>query len=177
MARLGASKGWKGWWSRRLPWVHTKLFRPVHDAAFDFDDGSAGVRRLWSKLVGSLFREYYGLDLDLGQEELNALYLVSRSVPMTTYSDHLLMIVSQALGWSGLAATRLAPSLINRNYIAFNLFLIAIGVLYQWRVILGLNDEQLFGLLRVRALLRELRKGKKQAEPSKPDRPASELGL
>jgi len=124
------------------------------------------VRKLWAILTRSVFKEHYGIALaDLEQEEWDALYLASSSVPMTKFSDHLLMVVSQALGWSGLAAIRFAPSLVNRNYIAFNLFLIAVGMLYQWRVIRSLNDEVLIGLLRVRALLRELRKGKKLADP------------
>jgi len=169
--RLSASKGWKGWWNRRLPWVQNKIFRPVHEAAFDFDLGSAGVRRLWAILTISLFKNHYGIDLNLDQEEFNALYLASSGAAVTKFSDHLLMVVSQALGWSGLAAIRLAPSLMNRNYIVFDLFLITVGVFYQWRVIRSAHDEHLFGLLRVRALLRELRKGKgKQAEPAKPDR-------
>jgi hypothetical protein len=173
--RLSASQGkqpwWKGWWNRwwnrRVPWIQDKIVRPVHAAAYNFDFTSAGVRKLWAILTRNLFKEHYGIALaDLEQEEWDALYLASSSVPMTKFSDHLLMVVSQALGWSGLAATRLAPSLINRNYILFNLFLIAIGVFYQWRVIRGLHDEYLLGLLRVRALLREIRKGKKQAEPA-----------
>lgn len=170
--RLSASRGW---WNRRLPWIQDKIFRRVHDAAYALDLLSQGVRKLWAILTLSLYKKHYGIDLNLDQDELNALYLASSSVPMTKFSDHLLMVVSQALGWSGLTATRLAPSLINRNYIAFNLFLITIGVFYQWRLIRGLNDEYLFGLLRVRALLRELRKGKKLAELARGEQGASPL--
>jgi len=163
MKRMSAAHGW---WNRRVPWIQNKIFRPVHDAAYDFDFASAGVRKLWAILTRNIFKEHYGIALaDLEQEEWDALYLASSGVPMTKFSDHLLMVVSQALGWSGLAAIRFAPSLVNRNYIAFNLFLIAVGMLYQWRVIRSLNDEVLIGLLRVRALLRELRKGKKLADP------------
>ena len=174
--RLSASKGW---WNRRIPWIQMKIVRPAHDAAFGFEHDSIGARRLWAVLTRSLFKNHYSIDLrpDLEQDEWNALYLASSSAQITRFSDHLLMIVSHALGWSGLAAIRLAPSLMNRNYIGFNLFMIAVGMFYQWRVIRGLNDEHLFGLLRVRALLREIRKGKKIAEPAKPGPSATPLAL
>jgi hypothetical protein len=162
--RLSATHGW---WNRRVPWIQNKIVRAVHAAIYEFDLTSRGVRQLWAIITIRLFKNHYGIDLDLDQDEWNALYLASSSVPMTKFSDHLLMVVSQALGWSGLAAIRFAPSLVNRNYIAFNLFLIAVGMLYQWRVIRSLNDEFLIGLLRVRTLLGELRKGQKQAESAK----------
>jgi len=150
-----------GWWSRRLPWIQNKIRRPVHDAALNFDSASAGVRKLWAVLTRNVFKERYGIALtDLEQEEWDALYLASSTVPVNQFSDHLFMVASQALGWSGLAAIRFAPPLNNRNYLAFNLFLIAIGMFYQWRLVRSLNDEFMFGLQRVRALLRELRKSK-----------------
>ena len=147
-----------------------RVVKRVHDAAFGFDHDSVGARRLWAILTRSLFKNHYSVDInpDLEQEEWNALYLASSGTPINRFADHLVMLVSQALGWSGLLAARLAPSLVNRNYIAFNLFLVLIGVLYQWRVIRSLNDEHLFGLLRVRALLRELRNAKGYEKPPKP---------
>ena len=158
-----------------MPWIQNKIFRPVQDAVYDFASASAGVRKLWAILTRSVFKEHYGIALaDLEQEEWDALYLASSSVPMTKFSDHLLMVVSQALGWSGLAAIRFAPSLVNRNYIAFDLFLIAVGMLYQWRVIRSLNDELLIGLLRVRALLRELRKSTVVRTESRARTPSTE---
>lgn len=150
-----------GWWNRRLPWIHNNIFRPVQAAVLDSDFASEGVRKLWTILTRNVFKEHYGIALaDLEQEEWNALYLASSAVPVTQFSDHLLMVAFQALGWSGLAATRFAPSLNNRNYFAFSLFLIAIGILYQWRLIRSVNDGFTFGELKVRALLRELRKSK-----------------
>lgn len=160
----------KGWLSHRQ-WMQ-KSIQLAQDTALGHTRDSEAVRKLWAILTFNLYKKHYGIDLNLEQDELNALYLASSSVPATKFSDHLLMVVSQALGWSGLGATRFAPSLINRNYIAFNLFLIAVGLFYQWRVIRSLNDEFLFGLLRVRALLGELRKGKKLPEPAKGEPPA-----
>ncbi len=155
-----------GWWNRRLPWIQTRIFRPVNAAAYDFDFASEGMRRLWAILASNLFKKDYGIDLVvLKQKEWNALYEASTAARMTQFSDHLLMVASQALGWSGLAAAWFAPRRVNRYYIGFNLFLIVIGMLYQWQVIRSLNNQYLLGLLRVRALFRELRKVKKHAAP------------
>lgn len=160
----------KGWLSHRQ-WIQKSIQR-AQDTAFGHKRDSEGVRKLWAILTINLYKKHYGIDLNLEQDEWNSLYLASSSVPATKFADHLLMVVSQALGWSGLAATRFAPSLINRNYIAFNLFLIVVGLFYEWRVIRSLNDEFVFGILKVRALLRELRKGKKVAEPAEGKPPA-----
>jgi hypothetical protein len=156
MKRLAATHGW---WNRRLPWIQTRIFRPVYAAAYDFGFASEGMRGLWTILTRNLFKKDYDIDLGvLKQKEWNALYEASTAVRMTQVSDHLFMVASQALGWSGLAAAWFAPRLVNRQYIGFNLFLIVIGMLYQWQVIRSVNDEYLFALIRVRALLRELRK-------------------
>lgn len=164
-----------GWWARRLPWVQSKIFRPVHNIVFNLDFSSEGVRRLWAILTRRLFKEHYGIDLaSLEQEEWNALYGASDAAPLITFSDRLLRIASQGLGWSGLAATRFAPSLVSRNFIAFNLFLVAIGSLYEWSLIRSRNDEYVLGLLRVRALLRELRKRKITVAQSQAKTPSTE---
>jgi hypothetical protein len=163
--RLAATRGW---WNRRLPWIQTRISRSVYAAAYDDDFASEGMRKLWAILTRNLFKRNYGIDLAvLKQKEWDALYQAAVAARMTEFSDHLLMVASQALGWSGLAAAWFAPRLANRYYIGFNLFLIVIGILYQWQVIRRQNDEYLLGLLRVRALLRELRRGKKQAESPK----------
>ena len=138
--------------------------------ADNLDSDSEGVRRLWGYLVLNLFKMRYGIDLkDLSQPELNALYDASDRVPMVNLPDHMVMHASQALGWGGLAATCLAPSLINRAYVVFNVALIIIGLLYQWQGIRLLCNGYAVGVLRVRALLKELRKGKIGGPAGKPD--------
>lgn len=168
--RLSAAPGW---WNRRVPWIQSKIFRPVHDAAYDFDTESGGVRRLWSRLVRHLFSKQYGMDTinHLEQEEWDALYGAARSSPIVELGGHMLMMASQALGWGGLAAIRFAPQLATRTYFAFSLFLIAIGIMYEWWLIRRANDGTVYGLLRVRALLSELRKTQSKTAPGQ-DPPA-----
>lgn len=149
----------RGWWSRRR-WMGD-LIRSAQDTALGLDT-SEGVRRLWGKLARRLFGEHYGFDLDpLDQGEWDALYEASSSTQITKLADHMLMLATQALGWSGLVAIRFAPSLKNKAYLAFNLFMVAIGLLYEWWLIRSMNDPVVFGLLRVRALLRDLKKGRR----------------
>lgn len=146
----------KGWLSHR-GWMQKGIQR-AQEAAFGHDSNSEGVRKLWAILARQVFEKRYHVDLDkLEQEEWNALYEAASLTPLNHLDNHLLMVASHALGWSGLAAIRFAPSLANRNYIAFNLFMIAIGILYESWLIRGVNDDYVFGLLRVRALLREIR--------------------
>lgn len=161
-----------GWWSRRLQWIQTRIARPVYAAAYGDDFASEGMRKLWAILTSKLFKNN-GIDLAvLHQKEWSALYQAAATARANLFSDHLLMVASQALGWSGLTASWFAPRLVNRYYIGFNLFLIVIGMFYQWEVIRSLNNEYFLGLLKVRALLREIREGQNQAEPAKPDHAA-----
>lgn len=150
----------KGWLSHRR-WMQNSIQR-AQESTFGndsrYDSHSEGVRRLWATLARQVFDKRYGLNLDhLEQGEWDALYEATSGTPLIHRDDHLLMVASHALGWSGLAAIRFAPSLATRNYVAFNLFMIAIGILYEWWLIRGMNDGYVFGLLRVQALLREIR--------------------
>jgi len=144
-------------WSRQ-PWMMHRLQRLselVRDAVLDVDSRSEGVRKLWAILARHQFNERFGIKLALDQEEWNALYEASRIAQLITLSDHLLMLSTQALGWGGLVAIRFAPVLANKDYVIFNLFMIAIGLLYQWSLIRRANDSNVIGLLKVRALLRD----------------------
>jgi hypothetical protein len=157
----------QGWLSRR-PWIFTSVLKPAQDAAINLDTESKGVRRLWSRLARHLFGKQYGMDTidHLEQEEWNALYEAARSSPIIELGNHMLMIATQALGWGGLAAIRFAPQLATKTYYAFSLFLVAIGIMYEWWLIRAVNDATVRGLLRVRALLSELRKRQSKTAPS-----------
>jgi hypothetical protein len=67
------------------------------------------------------------------------------------------MIVFEATGWCGLAATLFAPQLSKRYYVAFSMLLILAGLLHDWNVAEGLNNPPLLGVLKIRSLLREFR--------------------
>jgi hypothetical protein len=150
----------RGWWSRQ-PWM-VYLIRSAQVAAFGFGGPSEGVRKLWAMLVRRLFDKHYGIDLNaLEQEEWNALYEASGGTRIIQLPDHLLMLATEALGWGALTAIRFAPTLNNKGYVAFNLFMITMGLLYEWWLLRNMNDPIVFGTLRLRAILRDLKKGKR----------------
>jgi hypothetical protein len=160
-------------WLGRLghsQWMN-RVFNHVQTAVnVDVDFDSEGVRKLWAKLARQLFGKQYGIDaIDrLEQKEWNALYEAARSNPVISLGDHMFMIASQALGWGGLAATRFAPQLATRTYFAFSLFFVAIGIMYEWWLIRTANNQTVQGLLRVGALLSELRKNQSKTAPNPP---------
>jgi len=66
-----------------------------------------------------------------------------------------LMNASQATGWAALVASRLAPDLRNKWYIAFAVFLIGCGLIQDFFVAKYLYDPDIGDIARLRALLRE----------------------
>jgi hypothetical protein len=153
----------QSWW-RRPHWIVNYLkyrHRKAQDLVFGLDDTSEGARKVWALIARHMFEKRFGIDLShVSQEELNALYAISQSAPWIALSNHLLMVATHALGWGGLAAIRFAPSLANRNYLVFSVFMIIIGVFYDWEMIRSANNSLVSALLKLRGLLRALEKGK-----------------
>ena len=73
------------------------------------------------------------------------------------------MIVCEATGWCGVAATLFAPPLKNKYYLAFCVFLIVSGLVHAFYTVKRLNNPRIFGFLKIRALLRELRGSSRRA--------------
>src|SRR6202030_1922014 len=88
------------------------------------------------------------------QGDWNVLYDALGTLSLTDVRGNIMMIVSEATGWCGIAATRFAPTLRNRYYVYFSMFLIATGLLHDWYVARGLNNPRILGFLKIRALMR-----------------------
>lgn len=151
------------WLGRRslTRWLHRTLSRTcqyAQEVGFGSDLSSRGARQLWAILTMHVYKKRFGIDLNLDQEEWNALYEASRNAQLVQLGNHLLMLASQALGWAGIVAIRFAPRLANRNYIIFCVFMVAIGVLYDWWLIGRMHDSFVLGVLKLRALFRDLNK-------------------
>jgi hypothetical protein len=145
----------KRWWAKRR-WL-TRLFIHVRSRHLPFPMDE-GARRLWAIVARRLLREKYGIHpKDLGQEEWNALYAALGTLTITDIRGSMTMIVSEATGWCGLAATLFALQLRNRYYVAFSVLLILSGMLHDWHVAGGLNNPQYLAVLKIRSLLREFR--------------------
>jgi hypothetical protein len=153
----------QSWW-HRPHWIVDylmRLDRKAQGIVLNLDDSSEGARKLWALIARHMFDKRFGIDLrKLEQEELNALYEASQGGQFISLANHLLMIATQAVGWGGLAAIRFAPSLRDRNYVIFSVFMIAIGLLYEWWLVRGMNDRYVVALLKLRGILRALEKAK-----------------
>ena len=149
--------------------IARRIYRHAQNIVTGIDPHTEGVGRLWTRLVRYRLK---GLSIDLHhltQEELNALYEASRTSQLTDLGGHMLMLATHALGWGGLVAIRLAPALANRSYIIFCVFMIVIGLLYEWWLIRSIHDPYVTGLLKVRAALRELYRLKPADIPKRPE--------
>jgi hypothetical protein len=69
----------------------------------------------------------------------------------------LLMIATEATGWAGLMASRIAPALRNRYYFYFVGFLVGMGLLHDLYVARRTVDPRMASYAHVRAVMRELR--------------------
>ena len=127
-----------------------------------------GARKLWALFARGLLTEKYGVDLrELHQEEWNALYWTLGTLAITDVRGSMTMLVFEATAWCGLAATRFAPHLWNRYYLALSILLTLAGLLPDWHVVGGLNNPRFLGYLKIRSLVREFHKAKVYGEQLK----------
>jgi len=145
-----------------VEWLLIKLYRRTLkgvDRVIPEDD-----RKCWAAIARQVLKAKYGIDPKvLGQEEWNVLY---ESLVVPSQDDvraNILMVASEAMGWCGLGAMLFAEALRNRYYLIFSLALIAAGLFHGWHVARLKVHPHLYGLLRVRLLLREL--GKSTPQP------------
>src|SRR6266849_6928767 len=150
-------------WLGKKPWLlRRRRFRVFAENVQRRASGGPlddGARRLWAVVAKRLLKEKYGIGREdqLGQDEWNALYQTLGTLRIEDVRGSMTMIVSEATGWCGIAATRFAPTLRNRYYVAFSGLLIVAGLLHDCYVAAGLNNHQFLGYLKVRALFREFR--------------------
>lgn len=165
------------WWTRhRLLRGFHQHVQAGHQRHFG-GPGDRGAIKLWSRLARQLLKTRYGIDaysLDhaFDQDEFNALYSTMGLLTSEDTRGSIFVIASEAMGWCGLAAAHFAPSLKNRYYIGFSIFLLITGLFHDWYVAASLNNLGFVGVLRVRALLKEYRDTTQHpALPSSPNSP------
>jgi hypothetical protein len=110
------------------------------------------------KAISELLRRRYGLKAPdpMHTAEWQAWYGVLGTPKPEVFKGILLVMATQATGWSALAAAYLAPALRSRPYFVFSLFLIAHGILFDWAVVRRWNHPVLRSLLSLRAVLDEI---------------------
>jgi hypothetical protein len=122
-------------------------------------DETQRVWQCWLTLAARRLTERYGIspeDLSEGHQ-WGVLYWTLGIWEREDSRGNLLVIASEATGWAGLAATRLAPVLHTKYYLYFITFLITTGLLQDFYVTRRNVDPRASGYTHVRAVLRELR--------------------
>lgn len=117
------------------------------------------IQTCWHTFASRLLETHYGI-VDVTQGEWDVLYwtLQSPTAKEQRGGRSVMMVASHATGWSGLVATRIAPSLHNGFYLAFCIVMIFSGLLHHYYVNAFHNDPCVTGYMIVRAVLREFRR-------------------
>jgi hypothetical protein len=148
------------WLNTKPRWARRKRFPDIYMYVQTVARGhiplDLDARKCWALIARRLLKKKYGIKpKDIGQEEWDALYQTLGTLRIEDVRGSMAMIVFEATGWCGLAATRFAPELSKRYYVGISVLLVVAGLLHDWYVAEGLNNPRFLGFLKVRALLRE----------------------
>jgi len=134
----------------------------------------------WEKLAMQLLEKRYGVsEEDLPVASFFPLQKVLTVPTQEEIRGSVLVNALHATGWAALIASRFAPILRTRWFIAFAAFLIVYGLLHDWYVAKHLWDPDIGDTARLQAILREFPKlqpsGPSQSAPENhPDKTAGE---
>ena len=129
--------------------------------------------RCWGRIARGLLKTRYRIDPDiLDQDEWNVLYWALAPLGREELQDHLYMLISEATGWSCIAAIQFAPLLITKSYLTLAGILVLTGLLHDFMVVRSIHSSAYIGTMKIRALLRELREVPFAQEPKQSAGPA-----
>jgi hypothetical protein len=111
--------------------------------------------RAWRGVARKLLSDRYGIDIDHLGQDWEMFYWNLGPPSALDYRGPLLMMALHATGWSGVAASALAPALWNPYYLALCALLIVFGIHSDHQVALRNTDPVGAISIRLRALLRE----------------------
>jgi len=152
----------------RRPFVSKFYTHVVSIAAAGFEDWRK-FQGCWHVLARRLLKVRYGIEPnDLKDNEWEVLYSNLGTITPEDLRGLIMMIALHASGWAGLVATRIAPSLRNRYYVGFCLFLILNGLLHAYYVAVRCWDPRVSGNVTIRAVLREFPKLEAEVPPPQP---------
>jgi len=116
------------------------------------------IDRCMYEFARELVRTKYGINPENIRPDEWPILFVTLAKPSPEESrGSTLMIATHAAGWCGLAATRFAPALEHRYYVAFCLLMIACGLFHDFYVAYRFGNVKANRMLNLRGLIRELR--------------------
>jgi hypothetical protein len=161
----------KPFWKKRL-WVHEFGNYVVEQAAPGRPPIPEALRKCWARFARPILETVYRIKPEeLDQDEWDVLYGTLGTRAPTDYRGSVFMIASEATGWCGFAAAFFAPSLRSRYYLGFAVVLVFAGILHDWYVARWQGDWTAWGVLEIRAIMRESRKTSRLLQHNKPQPP------
>jgi len=161
----------------RIPEV-LDFHRYVIDLGFKTrPDEAQSAWHCWLTVADRLVTKRYGIrPQDLNEDhQWGVLYWILGIWKPEDTRGSLLMVATEATGWAGLMATRIAPALRNRYYFYFVGFLIGMGLIHDLYVARRKVDPRMSSYAHIRAVLRELREvSQHKDENAKPVAAANE---
>jgi hypothetical protein len=135
--------------------LYRRTFLDVHDVQSAQEDAEY---QWWDALVRQLLLKCFGMAEEiLAAASFEPLYkILSEPTPEETRGS-VLVNASEATGWAGLLAATFAPTLRNKWYMLFAIFLVAWGLTHDFIVTRALYDPSMGTLLRLRAVLHEFK--------------------
>ena len=121
---------------------------------------STDMKRAWQQAASALLQQGYGISPHAA-DDWTPWYFVLGEPDLAVFRGPLTLLAAQATGWAGLVASRLAPTLRCPIYLGFSGFLVAYGLLANWSYAKNANSETTVCLARIRAVLNELRKARR----------------
>jgi hypothetical protein len=161
-------------WQR--PWVHNLCYKTSTIAVMGFEEWRK-FQGCWSVFARSLLKQRFGVEYhDFQGDEWQPLYWNLGSMTPEDFRGSVFIIACHATGWAGLVASRIAPDLREKYYLALCWFLILNGFLHAYYVIQRREDPRMAGNLVVRAILREFPKLTKANEAQRESK-GDDVGL
>jgi hypothetical protein len=110
---------------------------------------------VWHDAAKKLLEECYGITAQ--PQDWSVWYEVLGKPAPEHFRGSLMVVASEAVGWSGLVAARLSPVLRNRYYVGFCALLVFYGLLADWAIASRLQDPVMSAFIRINGVLRELK--------------------
>lgn len=145
----------------RQPWIGKFGFvQNAYQKALDDADTFQALMQAWRKVVKRVLQQYKiepPAPLDHEADWLAWVGIIGK-FEREDVRGYLLMVATQATGWSGIAAMRFAPMLHTRFFLVFCAFSIISGLLHDLGVAYRINDTTISWGIGLKRALEELKR-------------------
>ncbi len=128
------------------------------------------VIECWGRAASTLLEKRYGISVKgvIPAKQWSMWYNALWTPSAQLVRGDMVGMALHATGWAGLTALIFAPGLRNPSYISFSLFFVIFGLWSDYYLAKRLMDPQQSGIVRLRAVLAELKQAENSAPPKGP---------